>query len=302
MTICWVTGADGQVGRSLRQQVEDQNNRNYLFLSRADLDITDHNAIKEMALKNPPECIINLAAFTDVNGAEDNPEAAHMVNATAVKHLASLAEKNNAVLIQISTDYVFDGTKTSPYLETDTTSPLNVYGKSKLQGEKYAQNICSKHLIIRTSWIFSEFGKNFVTTMIDLMSKHAPVRVVCDQLGGPTSAKALANVLYDLTSRKIKEQEVSCWGIFHFCQYPYTSWFDLCCTIRGLLINQQITCSLPVACSTAEFCQLAHRPTNSTLNCEKIERLGFPINSWIKDLRRVVILRTQVKHSDSTPK
>lgn len=288
MNICWVTGAQGQVGRALKHHVEFQENQNYLFLTRADFDITDLNAAEKFAKNNPPDCIINLAAYTDVNGAEDNLEKAYSVNSEGVRNLATIAAIYNAVMIQISTDYVFDGAKPSPYIETDETNPINVYGKSKLKGEKYAQNLCPKHLVIRTSWIFSEFGKNFAKTMIHSMASRTPVRVIDDQLGGPTSARSLAAILYQLSSRAVDDQAFNHWGIFHFCQKPYVSWFDFCCKIQHVLASQKKKISSPKPCGTAYFPQAAQRPTNSTLNCGKIEKLGFPTTSWISDLERVV--------------
>lgn len=290
MSICWITGAQGQVGRALQHYIGLQEDHNYLFLTRASLDITDVKAAEKLAKNNPPACIINLAAYTDVNGAENNYDQAYLVNSTGVKNLATIAAARDASLIHISTDYVFDGIKSSPYVETDKTNPLNTYGKSKLKGEEHAQNLCSKLLIIRTSWIFSEHEKNFVTTMTGLLSKQTPVRVVNDQLGGPTSARSLAALLYQLSSRVIIDPTFNQWGVFHFCQHPYVSWFELCCKIQELLVSQKKTSSFPTACSTANFPQAAKRPNNSTLNCGKIERLGFPTTSWLSDLGRVVKL------------
>ena len=287
MSNCWVTGARGQVGRALQFLVEFQENQNYLFLTRACLDITDLTAVRELAQTNPPDCIINLAAYTDVNGAEDDRDKAYLVNSIGVKNLSTIAAMHNAALIHISTEYVFDGTKSSPYVETDKTNPLNIYGKSKLKGEEYAQNLCPKLLIIRTSWIFSEFGKNFVTTMIDLSLRQTPIRVVNDQVGGPTSARSLAAVLYNLSSRIISDQTFNHWGIFHFCQQPYVSWFELCRTTQRFLDSQQKKFLLAIPCCTAEFPQAADRPKNSTLNCEKIEKLGLLATSWLSDVERI---------------
>lgn len=287
MSNCWVTGARGQVGRALQLLVEFQENRDYLFLTRASLDITDLIAVQNLAENNPPDCIINLAAYTDVNGAEDDKDKAYLVNSIGVKNLATVAAMHNATLIHISTDYVFDGTKSSPYVETDRTNPLNIYGKSKLMGEEYAQNLCPKLLIIRTSWIFSEFGKNFVTTMIDLSLRQTPIRVVDDQVGGPTSARSLAAALYNLSSRVICDQTFNHWGVFHFCQQPYVSWFELCCKTQEFLGSQQKKSRLAIPCSTADFPQAADRPKNSTLNCEKIEKLGLLATSWLSDVERI---------------
>lgn len=288
MSICWVTGALGQVGRALQEYIAYQENQNYLFLTRADLDITDLEAVQRLTKSNPPNGIINLAAYTDVNGAEDNSDKAYLVNSSGVKNLATIAEIHNVALIQISTDYVFDGTKSSPYVETDNTNPLNIYGKSKLKGEEYAQNLCSKLVIIRTSWIFSEFGNNFVTTMLGLLLRKTPLRVIDDQLGGPTSAMSLAAVLYHLSSQAVNDSTFNHWGILHFCQKPYVSWFDFCCKIKQFMNYQQTTFSSPIPCCSADFPQAAARPHNSRLNCGKIEKLGLPTTSWLSDLERVV--------------
>lgn len=290
MSICWVTGAQGQVGRALKHHVELQENENYLFLTRADLDITDLNAVQKLAKNNPPDCIINLAAYTDVNGAENDRDKAYLVNSTGVKYLAKTAVMYNATLIQISTDYVFDGTKSSSYVETDIPKPLNVYGQSKLRGEEYAKNLCSKHLIIRTSWIFSEFGKNFVTTIIDLLQRQAPLRIIDDQIGGPTSARSLAAALYHLSTEVISDQTFDHWGVFHFCQQPYVSWFNLCYKTHECLARQQKKISFPAPCSAADFPQIAERPNNSALDCSKIETIGIPTTSWLPDLERIMTI------------
>lgn len=290
MSICWVTGAQGQVGKALQRSIESQESQNYLFLTRADLDITDLISAQKLATKYPPDCIINLAAYTDVNGAEDNFHKAYLLNSTGVKNLATIAEMHHAALIQISTDYVFDGTKSSPYVEIDKPNPLNIYGKSKLKGEEHAQNLCSKLLIVRTSWIFSEFGNNFVTTIIRLSQRQTPLRVVEDQLGGPTSAWSLATALHHLSERMIRDKTFDDWGVFHFCQKPYVSWFDLCCKTQELLASQQKVCSFAMPCSTADFPQAAERPKNSTLDCRKIERLGLLTTSWVTDLERTIDL------------
>ena len=290
MSICWVTGGQGQVGKALHRYIKSQGSQDYLFLSRADLDITDLTSAQKLATKYPPGCIINLAAYTDVNGAEDNFHKAYLVNSIGVKNLAIIAETNDAALIQISTDYVFDGTKSTPYVEIDKPNPLNIYGKSKLKGEEHAQNLCSKLLVIRASWIFSEFGDNFVINMIKLSQRKIPLRVVEDQLGGPTSAWSLATALYHFSDRIIRDETFDDWGVFHFCQRPYVSWFDLCCKVQELLARRQKVCSFAMPCSSADFPQAAERPKNSTLDCGKIERLGLFTTLWLSDLERTVDL------------
>lgn len=282
----WVTGADGQVGRSLRALIERQGAEEYLFLNRAMLDITSEASIRALASTNPPGCIINLAAYTDVNGAESDIDGAYRVNATAVKYLAEVAEERGAVLIQVSTDYVFDGFKDGPYVETDEPNPLNVYGRSKLEGEIFARTGCSKHIVIRTSWIFSEYGTNFLTTMVGLIQTREELSVVDDQVGGPTSGESIANLLCWLVDTTIAGDGSNAWGLYHFCQEPSVSWYGFARAIQDALINQRDNICELAPCSSRDFPQAARRPLNSVLGCAKIESLGFGLTSWLDDLDR----------------
>lgn len=293
----WVTGANGQVGQSLMQLAREGKNAEFLFLSRSALDLTCSKSIYELSRKKRPSCIINLAAYTDVNRAENDKNTALLVNSTAVKYLATIAEHSNAAFIQLSTDYVFDGTKTRPYSESDNTNPLNVYGETKLLGEAEVQTICSRHLIVRTSWVFSEFKKNFVTTIAHLLLTRPELSVANDQLGGPTSAKSLAELIRWLALEKIEEASFGKWGIYHFSQEPFTTWFNFSKTIQ-LLLHDQLpsNCNL-IPCNSKD--QIAKRPTNSCLDSSKIQALGFQRKPWSEELERVLDrVAVQLKKGD----
>lgn len=264
MTI-WVTGADGQVGRSLRAAVTLDEAPDYLFLTRHNLDITDAKAIEQLALTIPPSCIVNLAAYTRVDQAESEPDEAMRVNGYAVKLLAQISERYQAPLIHISTDYVFDGSKEGSYCEADATNPLNVYGRTKVAGEYFAKHQCSRHLIIRTSWVFSEFESNFLTTILRLGQERETLSVVSDQVGGPTYAGDIACLIKQLIplleSRRLPS------GVVHFGGSPFVSWatfaseiFD-CATRLGIL--DCVPTVKPI--ESIEYPSAAKRPKNSRL-------------------------------------
>jgi len=252
------------------------------------LDITSEASIRALANTNPPGCIINLAAYTDVNGAESDIDGAYRVNATAVKHLAEVAEEYGAVLMQVSTDYVFDGSKGGPYIETDEPNPLSVYGRSKLEGEIFARTGCPKHIVIRTSWIFSEYGTNFLITMVGLLQACEELSVVDDQVSGPTSAESIANLLCWLVGKKIAGDGFDTWGLYHFCQEPYVSWYGFASAVQDALFNQRDhNCELK-SCTSHNFPQTARRPLNSAMGCSKIRSLGLWYGSWVDDLGRIL--------------
>lgn len=284
----WVTGADGQVGRSLRALLEWRGAEGYLFLNRAMLDITSEASIRALASTNPPGCIINLAAYTDVNGAESDIDGAYRVNATAVKYLAEVAEEYGAVLIQISTDYVFDGSKDGPYVETDEPNPLNVYGRSKLLGETFALALCSRCVVVRTSWVFAGYGVNFVTRIMNLLRDRSELSVVDDQVGGPTSAESIANLLCWLVDKKVVGDGFDAWGLYHFCQEPYISRYGFARVIQDALINQRDNICQLMPCRSCDLPQPSRRPLNSALGCAKFRVLGFEYDSWLDDLSSIL--------------
>lgn len=219
-----VTGGNGQLAKSLRNLVESHRLEKFqfLFFDKTQFDITNKELIETFFFSNSIDCVINCAAYTAVDLAETEVELAFKINADGVKNLAEECANQNATLIHISTDYVFDGNKkNSAYRPDDETSPINVYGKSKLAGENFALKINPKTHVIRTSWLYSEHGKNFYTTMLQLMAERDEISVVSDQIGKPTHAKDLAQYIFDLILTSNSE-----YGIHHFSGDEIMSWYD----------------------------------------------------------------------------
>lgn len=219
-----VTGGNGQLAKSLKALVATKslNNYQFLFFDKTQFDITNKELIETFFFSNSIDCVINCAAYTAVDLAETEVELAFTINADGVKNLAEECANQNATLIHISTDYVFDGEKVnSEYLPDDETSPINVYGKSKLAGENYALKINPRTHVVRTSWLYSEFGKNFYTTMLRLMSERDEISVVSDQVGKPTHTLDLAKYILEL----IVDSNTD-YGIHHFSGNEIMSWYD----------------------------------------------------------------------------
>lgn len=277
-----VTGSEGQLGRSL-QLAAAQSENEYIFNSVDDLDITDAEAV-ELGIKvNCFDVIINCAAFTDVERAESQEDIATSVNGTAVGNLARAAKANNVTLIHISTDYVFNGFSYSPLKETDIVEPQSAYGRTKLLGEIEIENSGCKSLIIRTAWLYSEFGRNFVKTMLKLSSERDRLSVVFDQIGTPTYARDLADALVYIIDNKLYESKE---GIYHYTNEGVCSWFDLAKMIAEIAENNDC---LIVPCHTDEYPSVAVRPFYSVLDKTKFKNtFGLHIPYWVDSLRRCI--------------
>lgn len=254
----WIAGANGQLGKSLQDVVKQYSasKNEYHFLSREDLDISNPKQVSSFFSMNSVDCLVNCAAYTAVDKAESEVEKAFAINAEGVKNLAKNCQLQNAELIHISTDYVFDGMASRPYLPKDSPNPINVYGKSKLEGEKQAIENNSKTIVIRTSWVYSEYGTNFHKTMLRLMAEQEEIRVVSDQIGKPTYAGDLAKYIFDLI-----ENESSDYGIHHFSGKEQMSWYEF--AVKIAKENQFTTRIIPI--STEEFPTPAKRPKWSVL-------------------------------------
>lgn len=251
-----VTGAGGQLGLTLQNYFGDEEGIDWIFKSSKDLDISDSEAIATIFGREQLEVCINCAAYTNVEKAESEPEEVFRVNAEAVKGLALQCKIHDTVLIHISTDYVFDGTKGSPYTPEDVPNPLNVYGKSKLAGERYIQGILKKYYIVRTSWLYSkDFGNNFYRTILDKGKAGEDLKVVDDQVGCPTDTMNLSKRILEL----IKGNEP--FGIKHFCDGKAVNWYEFA---KILLSTNGIDASImPVHSSKLK--QKAKRPEYSVL-------------------------------------
>ena len=270
MTIL-LTGAGGQVGREIQRQA-NRANTPILPLPRASLDITALDAVRRVVAETRPGIIVNAAAYTAVDKAEDEPENAFRINRDGAANLAKAAAEAGIALIHLSTDYVFDGASSRPYAESDPTSPIGVYGNSKWVGEEAVRQNLSQHLIVRVSWVFGVYGHNFVKTMLRLARERDTLRVVADQNGGPTYAGHIADLLLDLC-RRIAAGEPIGWGTYHFCGRPVTNWHAFAEAIvrsgrRIRLIDHPVTID---AITTADYPTRARRPANSALDCRKLE-------------------------------
>ena len=222
-----LTGVNGQVGHALKTRFF---NDEVVALSREQLDLTKAHDIKRVVREIKPDLIINPAAYTAVDKAESEPELAYAINATAIQILAEEAARLNAVLIHFSTDYVYDGTKNDAYLETDALNPVSVYGKSKLAGEDAIRSVDLPHLILRTSWVYGAYGKNFLKTILRLAAERDSLRIVGDQFGAPTSSESIAEAVAQLVKTWQPEHE-SQTGTYHFTNTGETSWHGFSCKI-----------------------------------------------------------------------
>ena len=284
MTIL-LTGAGGQVGREIQRQA-NQAGTSLVSMLRGQLDITDPDAVQQVVQKTRPGIIVNAAAYTAVDKAEDEPERAFRINRDGAANLAEAAAQAGIPLIHLSTDYVFDGTNPRPYAETDTASPIGVYGNSKWEGEEAVRQHLSQHLIVRVSWVFGFYGHNFVKTVLRLTQDRDTLRVVADQTGGPTYAGHIADILLDLC-RRIAAGDPIDWGTYHFCGNPVTSWHAFAEAIvrsgrRLGLIDHPVTVD---AITTADYPTRARRPANSALDCHKLETVfARAPQAWQKGL------------------
>lgn len=272
-----VTGANGQVGREIRALADLYPGISFYFQGREDMPLTNFDMIRTVFHALQPDVLINCAAYTAVDQAEQEKELAFQVNAEAVGVMAALCSEHRCRFIHISTDYVFAGNATKPYVETDATGPLNVYGASKLAGEQQALAFDPLSIVVRTSWVYASHGKNFIRTMLRLMAERSEVKVVDDQWGRPTYAKDLAQVLVVLATK----EEVP-GGIYHFANAGATTWFQVAASIAR---HTGTSCKvLPIPSSA--YPTPATRPTYGVLDTTKIETLtGLQPRHWEEALR-----------------
>lgn len=274
-----VTGSKGQLGSEIADLKDQFSEYTFFLTDKEELDITNAAQIEQFVLKNNIKVIINCAAYTNVDKAEDDTGQVYKVNHLAVKNIAEIAKKYQLKFIHISTDYVFEGSSEVPYLETDETNPKNVYGNSKLLGEKALLEINPRNtLIIRTSWLYSSFGHNFVKTILKLSKERKQINVVKDQIGSPTYAKDLATVILKLIL-KLETKQVE---IFNYSNSGKCSWFQFA---QEIIKNAKSECMvLPI--SSEAFASKAFRPNFSLLNTEKIKKsFQISIPNWKDSLK-----------------
>ncbi len=277
-----ITGARGQLGIALSASLPQQVDATAIDLQ--ELDLTDAAATGRYVETLRPDWVINCAAYTAVDKAESEPELAYRVNRDAAHHLARAARGCGARIVQISTDFVFDGRKSSPYLPSDTPNPLGIYGRSKLEGEFAVANATEGDgLIVRTAWLYSAHGNNFVKTMLRLMQERSELKVVADQVGTPTSADALARAIWKLIEGDAPG------GIHHYSDAGVASWYDFACAIRELgqpLLGRPLCPLLPIR--TQDYPTPARRPAYSVLDkVDSYARLGIAAH-WREPLRPVL--------------
>ncbi len=272
-----VTGANGQLGKELERLAPSFPSFEFIFLSKDDLPIDDAQKVQTIFAKHQPRYLINCAAYTAVDKAEQEKELAFRINGEAVGVLAVFSKKNNARFIHISTDYVFDGEAAAPYTEDSPVNPQSVYGASKLEGEKQALGKNPDSLIIRTSWVYSAFGKNFVKTMLRLFKEKDEISVVDDQLGSPTYAADLAAVIMQIIASGQWHA-----GIYNYSNEGVISWFDFATLIKELSGSSCTINPIP----TTQYPTPAKRPAYSVLNKGKIQNtFGIPLKDWRTSLK-----------------
>ncbi len=278
-----ITGAGGQVGHELAIA---RSQHRLIALTRAELDITDPQQLGSILDEQRPDIVINAAAYTQVDRAETERELAFAINGEAVGHLAAACGERDLPLLHVSTDYVFSGDADGGYLEDDAPAPQSVYGESKAAGEAVLRAALAQHIILRTSWVFSASGNNFVKTMLRLGLERPELGIVADQFGCPTSARSIAQVLLEIADLHLAGAPIE-WGTYHFCNAPATSWYDFASKIFQLADGYE---SLKLRkITTAEYPTPAVRPMNSILNCDKLKStFGIVQNDWADELRLVL--------------
>jgi dTDP-4-dehydrorhamnose reductase len=281
-----VTGANGQLGQAIQFISGNYPPIDFVFCTSSDLDITKIESCKEVFTKHQPNFCINAAAYTAVDKAESEPEKAYLINVVGAKNLAEVCKETGATLLHVSTDFVFDGNKSTPYNEEDIPNPTGVYGQTKLDGEKAIQETLKQHFIIRTSWVYSQFANNFMKTMLRLASERDSLSVVNDQIGTPTNAVDLAEALVKIcTDYNLQPTIYNHFGIYNFSNERQCSWYDFA---KKIFEVNNITIELnPILAS--QYPTPAKRPAFSVLDKSKIKQIfGLHINPWQDSLNKTI--------------
>jgi dTDP-4-dehydrorhamnose reductase len=282
-----VVGKDGQVGKYLQKSLDSVENE-ILFLGKKDMDVSKRRDVTSLVISFLPQVIINASAYTNVEKAEADVEAAFKVNDVGVGNLVYACEQVNASLIHISTDYVFDGEVTLPYATTDTPNPKNVYGASKLAGENRIAQSTISYYILRVSWVFSEYNSNFVKTMLKRGREGALLSVVADQVGNPTFAGDVADAISLILNRLVTTLPRE---IYHFCGAPQCSWYEFAETIFDIAINEKLLTNKPEMkmVQTTEYKSFVDRPLVTALDCSKFEKeFNVEMPQWRSSLTELI--------------
>ena len=291
--IILIIGKNGQLGQSIgkivnaRVEMEpDPKPDQYIFVGRDELDLSSKNSINNYFDNKEFDIVINCAAYTSVDKAEEEPKLAYQINHLAIKELALIARQKKSKLIHVSTDYVFDGESDKPYIETDLVAPINIYGKTKLEGERALQEIMPINAtIIRTSWLYSEYGNNFVKTMLKIGTENKKISVVYDQIGSPTFATDLSEVILTIVNNKKYRSKDHCTEIYHYSNNGEISWYDFA---KEILRLANIQCEVnPV--STDQYQVRAERPRNTLMNKSKIFKdFDLKAQDWRASLEKCI--------------
>jgi dTDP-4-dehydrorhamnose reductase len=275
-----VTGSSGQLGQCLKQLLLSATDISCYFAAREDLDITNSDELQRFFSDHNFDYCINTAAYTNVEKAESEQKEAFLINAEGAYSLAKACKKHNVVLLHISTDYVFDGMAKTPYQEQDPTNPLNVYGASKLKGEQHIVDTWNKHFIIRTSWLYSQYGQNFLNSMLQFAKQKKALTITTQQKGTPTNANDLAQVLVTI----IKTGNAR-YGVYHFSNQGEATWYDFAKAIFKAT-GEIDTVNLA---KTEHYATFAKRPSYSVLNCNKLkDTLGITYRNWEDSLKQII--------------
>ena len=291
-----VVGREGQVARSLID-AEKPSGLTVTSLGRPDLDITEVDSIRRAVDNTQPDIVVNAAAHTAVDKAESELEVAMLVNAEGPRNLAEICAKRSVPLIHISTDYVYDGRKSTYYVEDDPVQPLGVYGRSKLEGERFVASMCPQHVILRTAWVYSPYGNNFVKTMLRLADSRRELGIVSDQRGSPTYAPHLANAILAIAAHlESAAREPGLWGVFHAAGSGEATWFEFAEEIFRRSAELGGPRTKANAITTADYPTPAERPANSRLDCSKLaETYGVHMPDWhdgVADCVRQLVVKT----------
>nr|WP_321381964.1 dTDP-4-dehydrorhamnose reductase [uncultured Vibrio sp.] len=277
-----ITGGNGQVGYCLTKRLSEFDNATVLSPDKEELDITNQDAVKSIVQAFKPTIIINAAAHTAVDRAEEEVELSYAINRDGPKFLAEAAQEVDAAILHISTDYVFEGNKDGEYCENDITNPQGVYGASKLAGEREVARVCEKHIILRTAWVFGETGNNFVKTILRLGLNKDSLSIVGDQLGGPTYAGDIADALIQIAEQIANGESVD-YGVYHYSGLPHVSWFEFADVIFDAAIDKGLLDKKPnlTSITTAQYPTPAKRPSNSRMSTKKVnDTFSIEASDW----------------------
>jgi len=275
-----VTGANGQLGETIKELFcTNSDDILFTFTTKVELDITIKDKVDEFFNKNKFDYCINCAAYTNVEQAEIDTKSAFKVNAEGVRHIAQICKDTNTILIHISTDYVFDGSKKEPYSEEDIPNPINEYGKSKLLGEKHIQEVLERYFIIRTSWLYSKYGNNFVKSIVNKINENSELKVITSQKGTPTRCVDLSEFIYYLLKSSCID-----YGIYHFSAIGETTWHDLAVHISKHFTQNNSSNILPIKMVKSK----TKRPLYSVLNNSKSQHIFSKKVDWRKSVDEVV--------------